>query len=742
MNLSTEGLARTCASHPKRIVFIWLGIVILGVLIAGALCESAITNEGGFMRDMPDSVIAADLLEERLTGPSEGINEFVVVRSASLTVDDPAFRERVESLFAEISTAGEKVVNDAPVLAGAVNYYTTGDESLVSEDRHTTLMLLTLAGELDDVIDTLPPIQEIVEDADRVDGFDTIMVGMASIGTKQNEIAENDLITGEGIGLLAAMVILILVFRALGAAPVPIYLAIVTIIMALAAFSLIGQIQPVSFFIINMITMIGLAVGIDYSLFIVGRFREERAAGVEKVEAIARAGATASRAVFFSGVTVVLALLGMLLVPANIFFSLGLGAILAAVMAVIAAMTLLPAILGLMGDKVNAVRIPFPGAASGSGGGFWNWVTRLVMGHPVAGLLLSVGLLVVLAIPALDLKTGMAGISTFSDKHRFVEGFNMLVEDFSAGMIQTMNIVIDADDVNSAGVQESVDRLQGLLAQDPIFTPTELVVSPAGNLGLLAVPVNADSNDLAFEKVRKVRNDYIPQAGFPDDVNVYVGGNHADGVDFIALGDQWLPRVVIFILVLSFILLTVVFRSLVVPAKAIIMNLLAIGATYGLMTFVFIQGNGADFLGFTQVDAIDSWIPLFLFAVLFGLSMDYHVILLSRIRERFDQTGNNEESVAFGLRSTAGMITGAAIVMVAVFWGFALGEMAMFQQMGFGLAVAVILDATVVRSILVPSSMRLLGARNWYLPGFLQWLPDLRVEPVREQAGATASDGD
>lgn len=413
MNLSTEGLARTCASHPKRTVFIWLGIVILGVLIAGALCESAITNEGSFMRDMPDSVLADDLLEERLTGPSEGIDEFVIVRSASLTVDDPAFRARVESLFAEISTAGEKVVNDAPVLAGAVNFYLTEDESLVSADRHTTLMLLTLAGELDDVIDTLPPIQEIVEDADRVDGFDTIMVGMASIGTKQNEIAENDLITGEGIGLLAAMVILILVFRALGAAPIPIYLAIVTIIMAMAAFSVIGQIQPVSFFIINMITMIGLAVGIDYSLFIVGRFREERAAGVEKVEAIARAGATASRAVFFSGVTVVLALLGMLLVPANIFFSLGLGAILAAVMAVIAAMTLLPAILGWMGDKVNAVRIPLPGAASGSGGGFWSWVTRLVMGHPVAGLVLSVGLLVVLAIPALDLKTGMAGISTF-----------------------------------------------------------------------------------------------------------------------------------------------------------------------------------------------------------------------------------------------------------------------------------------------------------------------------------------
>ena len=364
------------------------------------------------------------------------------------------------------------------------------------------------------------------------------------------------------------------------------------------------------------------------------------------------------------------------------------------------------------------------------------------MAHPVMGLVLSAGLLILLAIPALGLKTGLAGVESFSDEHDVIRGYGILVEDFSSGIVDTTDIVIDTPSIAASDVQAGIQRLQDILATDDRFNLAKLVVNDSGNLGLLKLSVNSASSDEGFKAVRDLRNDFIPDASIP--ASVYVGGSAASNVDFINLGDEWLPYVVIFVLTASFILLTVVFRSLVVPIKAIIMNLLSVSATYGLLTMVFIHGIGVDFLGFTKVDAIDSWIPLFLFSVLFGLSMDYHVILLSRIRERFDETGNNDESVAFGLQSTAGMITGAATIMVAVFLGFTLAEMAMFQQMGFGLAVAVFLDATVVRSVLVPASMRLLGTRNWYLPGFLEWLPDLRVEgdetprvPVVTPRGAT-----
>lgn len=739
---SSESMARYCAERPKRMGGIWLVVLALGILVIGSLCESAITNSDGSLRETPESEIAIDLLDERFGVPTDGIekpeiqSEILIIRSDRFVVDDQEFRAKVESIYEAISAKSD-------IVSSAVNFYTSDDPTVVSEDRRSTIGFIEMPGDVDEVVDTLPTVQQIVDEANGTDGFEVYLVGNASFGTTFNEIAERDLLVGEGIGILVALVILIIVFRSLGAAPIPIFLAIATIIMAISASSLIGQLQPVSFFIINMITMIGLAVGIDYSLFIVGRYREERANGVEKIDAIAKAGATASRAVFFSGVTVVIALIGMVAVPASIYFSLGLGAILAAVMAVAAALTLLPAILSLMGDKVDAVRIPIPGSNRGStSGGFWPAVTRLVMAHPVIGLVFSAGLLILLAIPAIGLKTGAAGVESISDEHAVVRGYNILVEDFSSGLVETTDIVIDAPNIAATDVQEGIKRLQDSLASDDRFTPVELRVNEAGDLGLLKIPVNAASNDENFQAVRDLRSDFIPGAAIP--ANVYVGGSAASNVDFIDLGDTWLPYVIVFVLLVSFLLLTVVFRSIVVPIKAIIMNLLSVGATYGLLTMVFINGVGADFLGFTEVDAIDSWVPLFLFSVLFGLSMDYHVILLSRIRERYDQTKNNEESVAFGLQSTAGMITGAAIIMVAVFLGFAMAELAMFQQMGFGLAVAVILDATIVRSVLVPASMRLLGTRNWYLPRFLEWLPDLRVEggefqdtPVTSPEGAS-----
>jgi putative drug exporter of the RND superfamily len=356
-------------------------------------------------------------------------------------------------------------------------------------------------------------------------------------------------------------------------------------------------------------------------------------------------------------------------------------------------------------------------------------VTRTVMGRPVVSLVVGVGILLAAASSALDMRTGFSGVSTIPDELPSKQAFDVLAAEFSGGLGSPVEIVVDGD-VGSAAVEDGIRRLEAALEGDGLFGPVRLEENAAGDLTLLSVPVNADpASKAAVSAVERVRDRYVP-AAFPDGgpARALVGGETAFNKDFFDVADRYLPIVFVFVLGLSFVLLTVAFRSIVVPAKAIVMNLLSVGAAYGLVVLVSQKGVGAGLLGFQQVEVIEAWLPLFLFSVLFGLSMDYHVFLLSRIREHFDHTGDNAESVAYGLRTTAGIITGAALIMVAVFGGFAAGRMVAFQQMGFGLAVAVLIDATLVRSVLVPASMKLLGRRNWYLPPWLEWLPHLGVE--------------
>ena len=722
MKLSTESLAVASSRRPWRTLAIWALLVVGSLWVSGTLFASAISTEDRFLNE-PESQIAAELLEERLRGPMR-ITELLIVRSEELTVDDPAFQEQVSGLTLGVVGLGREIVQIA------VNYYMLGDESLVSADRHTTIIPIVMAGDLNEAVEKVDFVREAA--LPTASGFDTFVVGLSSVNRDFAVLSEEDIMTGETIGIGVALVILVLVFRAVGAAGIPLLMAIVSITVAVALASLAGQVYRLSFFVVNMITMIGLAVGIDYSLFIVGRYREERTVGLAKMEAIAKAGKTSGRAVFFSGLAVVLALTGMLMVPSSVFYSLGLGAILVALVAVVAALTLLPAVLSLMGDRVEAWSLPFLSGSGGGGGRFWDRITALVMARPVISLLLAGGLLVLAASPVINLNQGSSGISSFPDAAKTKRGFEILQAEFSAGLAAPAEIVIDGP-AESEGVQAGIARLIDGLRVDPIYGDASIETNSAGDLTLISVPINADqfSND-GIGAARQLREEMIPAAEIP--AKAYLGGGAAKQIDFTDIAQRWTPRVFAFVLSLSFILLTVAFRSLVVPVKAILMNLLSVAAAYGLLVLVFQMGVGADLLGFTQSDTIESWLPLFLFSILFGLSMDYHVILLSRIRERYDQSGDNEESVAYGLRTTAGMITGAALIMVAVFGGFATGRLVMMQQMGFGLGVAIFLDATVVRSILIPASMKLLGDKNWYFPKFLKWLPDLRVEPVRDVA--------
>ncbi len=536
------------------------------------------------------------------------------------------------------------------------------------------------------------------------------------------------------------------------AASLPIFLSLIAITLAVALTAILGHLFSVSTFAVNMITLIGLAVGIDYSLFIVSRFREELARGRSTIDAVAVAGGTAARAVFFSGMTVVLALCALLLVPTNIFVSLGAGAILVVAMAVTAALTLLPAVLGLLGPRVNRLRLPYLGrrVMSARAEGRPSVMARAARGamrRPVVSLAIGAGVMLLVASPLFGMKTGVSGVNTLPNSFQSKQGFAVLASQFSAGLASPTQIVIDGP-AASPQVQAAVSRLRATLAGDKAFGAVQAQTDAAGDLTLLSVPIAGSStSDLAIAKVRELRDTYIPQAFAGSPAKVYVTGNTAFNVDYIDIVNSYFPWVVTLVLALSFVLLMLAFRSVVVPATAIAMNLLSVGAAYGLITLVFQHGVGAGLFGFQQVAAIEQWVPLFLFSVLFGLSMDYQVFLLSRIKEEYDRTGDNRHAVSQGIGVTAGIITGAALIMVAVFAGFASGKLVMFEQMGFGLGVAILLDATIVRLLLVPSAMSLFGKANWYLPRWLEWLPRLTIEstplplPGEVAGGASAGEG-
>jgi RND superfamily putative drug exporter len=737
LSLSTAGLARASSRHPWRTIAVWILCIVLAAVASTGLA-GALTTDGSLLEG--DAVKGEQLLEERLRGPRPA-SETVIVRSDRYTVDDPAFRA-----VAEQTT--EALLGLDGVIASAANTYqvatTNPDDAarMVSADRHTTIIPVTFAIDMHDAekeadryLDTLA--------RNEADGIEVLSVGTVTVSKQFTETSEKDLRTGEGIGLLVALVILVVVFGALVAAGVPVVLALVSIFVAVGLTALLGQLMDLSFFVINMISMMGLAVGIDYSLFIVERYREERRRGATKHDAIAVAGGTASKAVLFSGMTVVLALAGMLMLPMTIFRSLGAGAILVVLVSIAASLTLIPAMLALLGDKIEWPRrrrlalSAAEGTATTVRGGIWARTTRAVMAHPVAAVIIAVVVLGAAALPAVDLRKSSHGAETLPPSE-VKSAYSILERDFSAGMPTPVEIVVDAE--RTPQVEAGITRLVAALESDSSFVPlTSVQWNAAADLALVSVPLTTDSSSPeAGATIERLRGDIVPSAFAGDDVDVYVTGEAAFGVDMLSVIAHWTPIIFVFVLGLSFILLMLAFRSIVVPVKAILMNLLSVGAAYGMLVLVFQKGYGADVFGFTQTPTIDAWIPIFLFCVLFGLSMDYHVFLLSRIREHYDRTHDNRESVTVGLQSTARLITGAAAIMVVVFSGFAAGDLVGFQQMGFGLAVAVLLDATIVRSVLVPASMALLGNANWYLPRRLAWLPDLRVEGDAVHAPAVA----
>ena len=708
--ISPPALAQAAVRHPRRTVAIWAALLVASLGVVGTLLSSATTTNVGFTTT-PESARAAALITHRI-GMQNADTEMVVVSAVHGTVTTPAARAEIERLTVQLTGLGSGVVQ-------RVQSPFAGAAGLVSRDQRTALIPVTMAGNATAAVNHIGQVLAVTGNV----GGDlrAQVAGQAASSHDSNATAKSDLQTGESIGIPVALIVLLVVFGTVMSALLPIGLALVAIVVALAVTALIGQAYPLSFFVTNMITMMGLAVGIDYVLFIVSRYREELARGSSAEAAIAVASRTASRAVLFSGMTVVVALVGLLIVPTTIFLSLAAGAILVVMAAVAAALTLLPASLVLLGDRIETGRVGrlMPAAMRrSSGGGFWPRAIGGVMRHPVVSLVVVGGLLIAAALPYTGMRTGASGVMSLPASAHSRQAYETMRSEFPVGALAPARIPLLGSPQSAANRIQIASIRQGI-AGDPMFGPLSIEPGATSRGAVLDVPINADpTSAAATNAISKLRGlTTLP-----------VGGDAAQNLDYFTISSDYQPVVFALVLALSFLVLLIAFRSVVIPAVAIVMNLLSVGAAYGLLTLVAQDGHGAGLLGFQRVPVIEAWIPLFLFAVLFGLSMDYHVFLTSRIRERYLVTGDTQRAVTEGITSSARLITGAALIMVAVFAGFASGQLVMFQQMGFGVAVAILIDATLVRTVLVPATMSLLGRWNWYLPSFLDWMPHVRAE--------------
>jgi RND superfamily putative drug exporter len=719
MKLSTESIARACARHPRRTIGIWIGVVVLALVLVGSLLSGKLTSDGA-PTNTPDSKKAKDLIAKDFPQDARRVaTDIIVVRSTRSVVGDAPFRSVVGGIVRDAKGTG--------VVTSAASYLTVPSAALVSRDRHAAMILIDVPKK-GDITKVLP----IVKQANSGQ-FGAFITGTDTVNHDFGQLSQDDLKSGElRFGLPAALIILLLVFGAVVAAFVPIGMALVAIVAALGLTTLLAQEFGLSVFVVNMLTGMGLALGIDYSLFIVSRYREERGRGLQKEDAIVRAGATASRAVLFSGTAFVVAMFGMLIVPSSIMQSLATGAILVGITSVLGALTLLPALLSVLGDRVNAGRIPFFGSRSieetNSEGRFWRRIVEAVQRRPLVSLVAAVAVLLALATPVLGLHVGARGVASLPNRFPSKQGFQVLQQEFPDATANPVRIVV-ANNASAPASRLALGTLKARLATDPRFGVGSIERSTTADAAVLTVPIRGDADgDSARSTVQNLRAHTIPSLFADTDATVYVGGETAESVDYINSVSDPAPYVFALVLGLTLILLTLVFRSVVVAVTSVLLNLLSVGAAYGLLVLVFQDGFASSLLGFTKASTIEAWVPLFLFSVLFGLSMDYQVFLLTRIRERYLQTGDTREAVAHGVASTARLITGAALIIVAVFMGFAMGDLIMFQQMGFGVAVALLIDATIIRSILVPAVMTLLGEWNWYLPRRLAWIPEMHVE--------------
>ncbi len=704
-----QRLARSCYRHRRIVLGAWV------VLLVG-LMALASTAGGVFKVDFSlpgsESERAFDILEARGFADRTG-EQGQIVFSAPQGIDDPAVEAAMQDFFADIEQSVEGVTIVSP--------YTEAGARQIAQDGTIAYAEINF---------TDRPSSEYPDAATEIlDLQDQIDVSGLTVEMGGDIFAAEAFGSSEGIGLLLAVIILLVAFGSVLAAGLPIATALFGIGCGIAIVQLVANVMNMPDFTTQAVLMIGIGVGIDYALFIVTRFREALASGKDPESAVVLALDTAGRAVLFAGTTVVIALLGLLVLNTQTFRGVAVGTTIGVLTTMAAALTLLPALLGFVGRNVDKLRLPHRKVPKDPTQTFWYRWSRVVQRRPWPAFLIALVVLLVLALPVFSLRLGFgdAGNRPTSDTTR--QAYDTLSTGFGPGFNGPLLVVSEMPD--GAADLPKLQELATTLNDTPgVQFATPPVPNAAGDAAIMQVfPTTSPQDERTSDLVDRLRDDVIPGALGDSSLDPAVGGLPAAVSDFSAYTFKMLPVVVGIVLLLSFLLLMVVFRSILVPLKAVVMNLLSVGVAYGLMVAVFQWGWGASLLGVGKEGPIEAWAPLMMFAVVFGLSMDYEVFLLSRIKEEYDRTGDNAGAVADGLAATARVITAAAAIMVCVFGAFVLGPDRALKLFGFGMAVAVLVDATIVRLILVPATMELLGDKNWWLPGWLdRILPVVHVE--------------
>ena len=710
MNLAAR-MARWSAQHRKKAIFGWLAFALLlfAVSLGSPMKQIVFETSGPGESGRADTILYEDFKQPG--------TEAVLMQSRSLTAGDPRFEAAVKKVVTALTSVAEVSKVESP--------FDPANSGQISADKHSVLVPVEIRGDPDDAADKVGPIVKRVEQLQRANPSFYIGSFGESTGKQIQDAFLDDLKKAGLFSVPLTLAILLVAFGALVAAGIPLLLGVTAVLATMGLVAVVSQVLPMSDSVPAIILLIGLAVAVDYTMFYLKREREERAAGRSEKAALEAAAATSGRSVLVSGLTVLVAMAGMFLTGDAGFASFGVATMMVVAVAMLGSLTVLPALLSKLGDKVDRVRVPFVHRLrrDDGEGRIWGAIVDAVLRRPVVSAALAGGLLVALAVPALQLHTAQASIDAYPQK--FLTAYNREKHAFPGTEIAA-NVVVKAANVDTAAMREAIGQLRWRAVSTGLMNePIDVDTNAAKTVAVVSIPVDGNGTDSRSNAALAALRDKIipPTLGSLPAHEVAVTGITAESKDFNDQMKTVAPLVFGFVLLFAFVLMLVSFRSLVIAAKAIVLNLLSIGAAYGVLVLVFQKGWAKGLLGFEFTGGIDPFLPILLFVILFGLSMDYHVFILSRVREAYDKGMSTDEAIAHGIKTTAGVVSSAAIVMVGVFAIFGTLSMLILKQFGVGLAAAILIDATIIRAILLPASMKLLGDWNWYLPKWLEWLP-------------------
>jgi uncharacterized membrane protein YdfJ with MMPL/SSD domain len=719
---------RWSAAHWRRALFGWLAFAIAATVLGSVVGHVQMKDS-----DVASGEAATALRMLEQAGLTQPATENVLIQSGRYDASDPTFAATVAAVVRALA-AQPNVTN----LQNPMFEQHGGGQ--ISADGHSLLVQFDVRGDPNKAKDKIKPILDAVAGVQSASpSFSVREVGNASANYEIGKTFNKDFKNAERLTIPLTLLILLGAFGALVAAGLPVLLAFSAVLASLGLYSLVTHASSGDYDSTSaVILLIGMAVGVDYSLFYLRREREERATGQAPRPALLKAAATSGQAVLISGVTVLIAMAGMFIASNKIFTSMAFGTMLVVFCAMLGSLTVLPAAMSKLGDRIDRGRVPYLGRRKHAAGEsrFWGFVLDRVLRRPVAAILLAGGLLIAAALPALDMHTKLPSFTDMPRELPIVQTYKAVIAAFP-GAPTPADVVVQAPDVRSARVAGQIQRMERrAVATGQMYAPMQMTVSRDNTVALIHVPIAGNGDDrTSLAALSTLRTDVLPSTlGRLGNVRYAVAGETAGTHDFNQQMKARMPWVLAFVLGLAFVLLLATFRSVVIPLTAIVLNLLSVGAAYGLLVLIFQNDWAEGILGFTSNHAITSWLPMFLFVILFGLSMDYHVFILSRVKELRDAGLSTEEAVARGIKRTAGTVTSAAIIMVAVFAIFGTLRMIMMKQMGVGLALAVLIDATVIRGVLLPAAMKLLGEWNWYMPRWLDWVPSLTAESLEREA--------